>query len=61
MEVTIERTKIYNRRPGRFAWHYGYTVRIPGEPHPFGGTSLSWANDLIKRKAPGATVKRLWH
>ena len=71
MIVTIDRYTITSRRPGCWvsqsgpidhmrAHSYGYKVTIPGEPHPFNGNTLSWARDLVKRKAPEAKVIETW-
>jgi hypothetical protein len=60
--ITIERSKVYPRpaRPG-FAWSWVYTVTVPGQPHTFSGSPLSWARKLAKKHAAeGQPILEKW-
>ena len=59
--VIVTRSKVYTRpaRPGP-AWHWVYTLAIPGEPHTFSGERLSWVRDLARQRAPGLPVRLEW-
>jgi len=54
--ATIERVKIYNRRPVRVAWNYGYIVRHLDLQYPSGRSQIGETRRWCKKRF-GADVE----